>query len=160
MGFALCSNYHRIINTFEGYFSRGFHRLRHIWQVLWGSIWWAQEAGQDFGYYTIGIIIKDQENNEAVKAFQLYILGSLKVDPPDKAELKATTGKEFSSRISASGGTVESYNYALSSKGDKLPRGLSFSDGLIRGKPETGTKGDYNIIIRAGENDSFRSLQF
>jgi len=116
-----------------------------------GTLSWSP-AGQDFGYYNIGIIIKDQENNEAVKDLQLYIRGSLSIDPPDKAELKAIIGKEFSTRITASGGTVESFNYTMSSKSDKLPKGLSFSNGMIIGKPETGTRGDYYIVIRASEN--------
>lgn len=116
-----------------------------------GTITWSP-AGHDFGYYNIAVKINDQDNKEVSKTFQLYIRGSLNIDPADKAELKAVTGKEFNTRISASGGTVESYNYALSSKGDKLPKGLSFNNGLISGKPEKGTNGDYYIIIRASEN--------
>ena len=116
-----------------------------------GTLTWTP-AGQDFGYYNIRIKVKDQENYEAIKSYQLYINGSLKVYPTDKAELKATIGKIFSQQVSASGGTVEAYFYVLSSKSDKLPKGLSFSNGMISGKPETGTKGDYYIVIRASEN--------
>jgi hypothetical protein len=116
-----------------------------------GTLTWTP-AGQDYGYYTIGIKVKDQEDHAIIKAFQLYVKGGLQTDPPDHAELKATIGKEFSRYISASGGTVESFNYSLSSKGDKLPKGLIFSNGMISGKPEPGSEGVYNIVIRVSEN--------
>jgi beta-glucosidase len=116
-----------------------------------GTLTWTP-AGQDYGYYTIGIKVKDQENHAITKAFRLYVRGGLQIDPPDQAELKATIGKEFSRNLSARGGTVESYNYILSSKGDKLPKGLIFSNGLISGKPEPGSAGNYTIVIRVSEN--------
>jgi beta-glucosidase len=116
-----------------------------------GTLTWTP-AGQDYGYYTIGIKVKDQEDHAIIKAFQLYVKGGLQTDPPDHAELKATIGKEFSRYISASGGTVESFNYSLSTKGDKLPKGLIFSNGMIGGKPEPGSEGVYNIVIRVSEN--------
>ncbi len=116
-----------------------------------GTLTWTP-AGQDYGYYAIGIEVKDQENHAIKKAFQLYVKGGLQIDPPDHAELKVAIGKEFSRNLSARGGTVESYNYSLSSKGDKLPTGLTFSNGLISGKPEPGSAGNYNIVIRVSEN--------
>jgi beta-glucosidase-like glycosyl hydrolase len=116
-----------------------------------GTITWTP-AGQDYGYHTLEIRAKDGENNEAVKTFQLYILGGIQIDPPDATEWQASINKEFSKRISAGGGTVESYTYVLSDKGDKLPKGLTFSNGLISGTPAPGTAGKYSLIIRASEN--------
>ncbi|MCB0565978.1 MAG: putative Ig domain-containing protein, partial [Phaeodactylibacter sp.] len=103
---------------------------------------------------------KDQDNNETTQAPQLPVDSGLMLDPPDNSELKATIGKAFSRRITASGGTVESFSYTLSPKGDTLPKGLTFQDGLISGKPEPGTAGVYAIVVRAGEiGGSFRSSE-
>lgn len=104
--------------------------------------------------------VKDQDNDETTKASQLPVDRGLMLDPPDNSELKATIGKAFSRRITASGGTVESFSYTLSPKGDALPQGLIFQDGLISGKPEPGTAGVYSIVVRASEiGGSFRSSE-
>ncbi|MCW8802167.1 MAG: Ig domain-containing protein, partial [Candidatus Bathyarchaeota archaeon] len=116
-----------------------------------GTITWTP-AGQDYGYHTLEIEAKDQEGHIASKRFEIYIRGGITVDPPNGTELPATTNKEFSQRISGSGGTVESYLYVLSNKGDQLPAGLTFNNGLISGTPAPGTAGDYNLVIRASEN--------
>ena len=116
-----------------------------------GTITWTP-AGQDYGYHTLEIDAKDQEGHIASKRFEIYIRGGITVDPPNGTELQATANKEFSQRISGSGGTVESYHYVLSDKGDQLPVGLTFNNGLISGKPAPGTAGDYNLVIRASEN--------
>ena len=137
------------IKTFE--FTEDSDRPKGLTLSQDGTLTW-MPAGQDYGYYTIGIKVMDQENHAITKSFRLYVKGGLLVDPPDQAELKATIGKEFSRSLSARGGTVESYNYTLSPKGDKLPAGLTFRNGLISGKPEPGSAGNYNIIIRVSEN--------
>lgn len=116
-----------------------------------GTITWTP-AGQDYGYHTVEIDVKDQEGHIASKRFEIYIRGGITVDPPNGTELQATANKEFSQRISGSGGTVESYHYVLSDKGDQLPVGLTFNNGLISGTPAPGTAGDYNLVIRASEN--------
>ncbi|MCB9351113.1 MAG: putative Ig domain-containing protein [Lewinellaceae bacterium] len=104
--------------------------------------------------------VKDQENDETTKAAPLPVDRGLMLDPPDNSELKATISKAFSRRITASGGTVESFSYTLSPKGDALPKGLTFQDGLISGKPEPGTAGVYAIVVRASEiGGSFRSSE-
>jgi len=46
-------------------------------------------AGQDYGYYTIGIKVMDQENHAITKSFRLNVKGGLLVDPPDQAEFKS-----------------------------------------------------------------------
>lgn len=104
--------------------------------------------------------VKDQDDKKTTQAPQLPVDGGLMLDPPDQAELKATVGKAFSLRITASGGTVESFRYTLSPEGDALPKGLAFQDGLLSGKPEPGTAGVYSIVVRASEiGGSFRGTE-
>ena len=116
-----------------------------------GQITWSP-AGLDFGYYNINIKVQDQENNQVIRSLPLYIKGSLTIYPSNKSELKATVGVAFNLQMSVSGGTVESYNYTLSSKSDELPKGLSFKDGIISGTPTMVDIGVYNIVIRISEN--------
>ena len=116
-----------------------------------GKITWAP-AGLDFGYYNLKVKVKDQENTEVVKTLPLYIKGSLTIYPSNNSELKAIVGEAFKTQLTVSGGTVESYNYSLSSKSEKLPQTLSFKDGVISGTPSVNDAGEYNIIIRVSEN--------
>lgn len=116
-----------------------------------GTINWTP-AGLDFGYYNLKIKVKDQKNNEVTKVFALHIKGSLTINPADNSELKAKVGEPFKTRLNVSGGTVDSFNYSLSSKADQLPKGVSFKDGIFRGTPSVNDVGNYNIIIRVSEN--------
>jgi len=116
-----------------------------------GTITWTP-AGLDFGYYHLKVKVKDQENTEVIKTLSLYIKGSLTVYPSDNSELKATAGEVFNLKMTVSGGTVESYNYLLSSKSDELPLGMSVKDGVISGTPSKKDVGEYDIIIRISEN--------
>ncbi len=116
-----------------------------------GRITWTP-AGLDFGYYNLYVKVQDQENNQVIRSLPLFIKGSLTIYPSNKSELMTTVGESFNLQMSVSGGTVESYNYTLSSKGDELPKGFSFKDGIISGTSTKDDVGVYNIVIRISEN--------